>query len=199
MSAEHARNNMSREVVLIAGSPQPQSRSSRVLQSLDERLARAGIRSKTYGLSDFVAEDLVFARTKALAVQQYLADIQSASAVLFSTPVYKATYSGGLKLLLDLIPPEALRGRSVLAIATARVERHLTGVQRAFEELYRFFDVGLALPSVLLLDEQVRLEPARGVVYEHAAESAIDTAATALLHALALPSHSADEPPAPRA
>lgn len=182
---------MPREVVLITGSPQIHSRSSRVLQSLDERLARVGIRSKTYGLNDFPAEDLVFARTDKPAVQQYLADIQAASAVLFSTPVYKATYSGGLKLLIDLIPPEALRGRTVLAIVTARVGRHLDGVQRAFEELYRFFDVGLAIPSILLLDEQVRLEPPHGVVYDSNAESAIDKAATALLHAL--PHRLADE------
>jgi FMN reductase len=177
---------MSQQVVLIAGSPQQESRSSRVLQSLNERLIGAGIRTKTYGLSDFVAADLVFARADAPAVQQYVSDVQAAAAVLFSTPVYKATYAGGLKLLLDLIPPEALRGRTVLAVATARVGRHFAGVQRGFEELYRFFDVGLAIPSVLLLDEQARLEP-RGIVYDSNAEVAIDKAATALLHALAAP------------
>jgi len=182
---------MSKHIVLIAGSPQPDSRSSRVLASLKERLVNAGIRSKTYGLGDFEASDLVFARTNVPAVQAYLDDIQSASAVLFATPVYKASYSGGLKLLLDLIPPEALRGLTVLAIATARVGRHLPVVQRAFEELYRFFDVGLAIPSVLLLDEQARLEPAR-VIFDGNAEAALDKAATALLHALGQPSRAAD-------
>jgi FMN reductase len=177
---------MSQQVVLIAGSPQAESRSSRVLASLEERLSGAGIRTKTYALSDFVAADLVFARADAPAVQQYVADVQSAAAVLFATPVYKATYAGGLKLLLDLIPPEALRGRTVLAVATARVGRHFAGVQRAFEELYRFFDVGLAIPSVLLLDEQARLE-ARGIIYDSNAEQALDKAAVALLHALAVP------------
>jgi FMN reductase len=182
---------MSKQVVLIAGSPQPDSRSSRVLASLNERLVSAGIHSKTYALGDFDASDLVFARTNAPVVQAYLADIQSAAAVLFSTPVYKATYSGGLKLLLDLIPPEALRGRTVLAVATARVGRHFAGVQRAFEELYRFFDVGLAIPSVLLLDEQARLEPPR-VILDGNAEAALDKAATALLHALAQSSRALD-------
>ena len=178
---------MSRQVVLIAGSPQLESRSSRVLQSLNERLVAAGIRTKTYQLGDFDPADLVFARSTAPAVQQYLADVQSASAVLFSTPVYKATYSGGLKLLLDVIPPDALRGRTVLAVATARIGRHFAGVQRALDELYLFFDVGLAIPSVLLLDEQARIEPARGIVYDANAGAAIDKAATALLHALASP------------
>src|SRR4051812_31950377 len=178
---------MSQQVVLIAGSPQVESRSSRVLQSLNERLVSAGIRTKTYQLTDFDPADLVFARSTAPAVQRYLADLQSASAVLFSTPVYKASYSGGLKLLLDVIPPDALRGRTVLAVATARIGRHLSGVQRALDELYLFFDVGLAIPSVLLLDEQARVEPARGIVYDTNAEAAIDKAATALLHALAAP------------
>jgi FMN reductase len=177
---------MSQQVVLIAGSPQAESRSSRVLQSLNERLVAAGIRTKTYHLADFDPADLVFARSTAPAVQQYLADIQAASAVLFSTPVYKASYSGGLKLLLDVIPPDALRGRTVLAIATARIGRHFSGVQRAFDELYLFFDIGLALPSVLLLDEQARIEP-RGILYDANAEAAIEKAATALLHALASP------------
>ena len=178
---------MSQQVVLIAGSPQAASRSSRVLQSLNERLVGAGIRTKTYQLGDFDPADLVFARSTAPAVQQYLADVQSASAVLFSTPVYKASYSGGLKLLLDVIPPEALRGRTVLAVATARIARHFSGVQRALDDLNLFFDVGLAIPSVLLLDEQARIEPPRGIVYDANAEAAIDKAATALLHALASP------------
>jgi FMN reductase len=158
---------------------------------LNERLVSAGVRSKSYRLSDFDASDLVFARSNTAAVREYLADIESAAAVVFSTPVYKATYSGGLKLLLDLIPPEALRGRSVLAIATARIGRHFAGLQRALEELYRFFEVGPAIPSVLLLDEQVRLEPPR-VIFDSSAQAALDQAATALLRALAQHSRAPD-------
>lgn len=185
---------MSRQVVLIAGSPQKESRSSQVLARLAERLVAGGVRSKRFGLSDFAAEDLLFARAEVPAARTYLAEIQAASAIVLATPVYKATYSGGLKVLLDLIPPDALRGKTVLTIATARVGRHFPGVQRALDDLYRFFEAGLAIPAVFLLDEQVRLEP-HGLVYDPSAEAAVDKAAKALLHALAAPSNLADFPP----
>jgi len=177
---------MSRQVILIAGSPQKESRSSQVLSALGERLAAGGVRTKRFGLSDFQAEDLLFARSEVPAVRAYLEQIQAASAIVLATPVYKATYSGGLKVLLDLIPPDALRGKTVLTIATARVGRHFPGVQRALDDLYRFFEAGLAIPAVYLLDEQVRLEP-HGLSYDPSAEAAVDKAAKALLHALARP------------
>ena len=184
---------MSHQVVLIAGSPQRESRSSQVLAALGERLAAGGVRTRRFGLRDFAAEDLVFARAEVPAARAYLHEIQAASAIVLATPVYKATYSGGLKVLLDLIPPDALRGKTILTIATARLGRHFPGVQRALDDLYRFFETGLAIPAVFLLDEQVRLEP-RGLVYDPSAEAAVDKAAKALLHALAAPSNAAQFP-----
>jgi FMN reductase len=174
---------MSDPVVLVSGSPARESRSTGVLRALDERLARAGLRSRAFGLHDFAASDLVLSNTDANAVKQYLASLHNASVVVFGTPVYKATYSGGLKLLIDLIPPDALRGKTVLAVATARVSRYFQGVQRAFDDLYRFFDVGLTIPPIFMLDEQVSVQ--RGVAqYDKSAEAALDKAAVALVSAL---------------
>ncbi|HKO90885.1 MAG TPA: NAD(P)H-dependent oxidoreductase, partial [Polyangiaceae bacterium] len=165
--------------------------SSQVLSALGERLAAGGVRIQRYGLSDFAAEDLLLARSEVPAARAYLAEIQAASAIVLATPVYKATYSGGLKVLLDLIPPDALRGKTVLTIATARLGRHFPGVQRALDDLYRFFEVGLAVPAVFLLDEQVRLG-SHGLSYDPSAETAVDKAAKALLHALAAPGNLAE-------
>jgi FMN reductase len=180
---EQESSQMSAQVVLIAGSPQHPSRSTGVLHALAGELRAAGIRTRAFGLGDFEPADLVFARSTAPAILEYVAAVQSASAIAFATPVYKATYSGGLKLLLDLIPPDALRGKSALGIATARLARHFPGVQRAFEEVQRFFEVGLALPPVLLLDEQVRLEHGEARLDANA-ESALGKAASALSSAL---------------
>jgi len=43
----------------------------------------------------------------------------------------------------------------VLAVVSARSSRHFQSAQRGFDDLYRFFDVGLVIPSVFVLDEQV--------------------------------------------
>ena len=181
---------MHSEVLFISGSPQPSSRSARVAQSVADRLDVADVRVRRLGLSDFESSDLLYARTDSRAAQHYLETVATASAVIFSTPVYKATYSGGLKLLLDLIPPDALRGKTVLAVASARIGRHFQSVQRAFDDLYRFFDVGFVIPPVFVLDEQVRLDE-RGLSCDASAEAAIERAATALLSALASAERSA--------
>lgn len=173
---------MSHSIVFLAGSPQPTSRSTRIAAALADRLTRADVAVRSFGLTDFDASDLVFARTDAPAVKRYLEQVQSASALVFSTPVYKATYSGGLKLLLDLIPPDALRGKAVLAIASARIGHHFQSVQRGFDDLYRFFDAGLVVPSVFVLDEQVKPNEDTSR-WDPAVLTALDRAATALLAA----------------
>jgi FMN reductase len=175
---------MHSEVLFISGSPQPNSRSARVAQAVAAKLDAADVRVRRYGLSDFESSDLLYARGDSRAALQYLEAVAGASAVIFSSPVYKATYSGGLKLLVDLIPPDALQGKTVLAIASARIGRHFQSVQRAFDDLYRFFDVGFVIPPVFVLDEQVRLDE-RGLSCDASAEAAIERAATALLSALA--------------
>jgi FMN reductase len=177
---------MSKHVVLISGSPQTSSRSTRVATAIAERLDAADVRVRRFGLSDFESSELVYARADGRVAQHYLRVIESASAVVFSTPVYKGTFAGGLKLLLDLIPPDALRGKTVLAIASARVGRHFQSVQRAFDDLYRFFDVGFVVPSVFVLDEQVQVGEA-GLSCDASAEAAIERAATALVSAIFAP------------
>jgi SsuE family FMN reductase len=147
---------MSKHAVFISGSPQPRSRSARVAQAIAERLDAADVRLRRFGLSDFESSDLVYARGDGRVIQHFLDEVKSASAVILSTPVYKATYSGGLKLLIDIIPPDALRGKTVLAVATGRIGRHFQSAQRAFDDLYRFFDVGFVIPPVFVLDEQVQ-------------------------------------------
>lgn len=177
---------MSKNAILIAGSPQTRSRSSQVLAALGEQLAASNVAVRGYTLADFEPDDLVGARGEAPLVQRYLAEVRAASALVLATPVYKATYAGGLKLLVDLIPPDALRGKTLLAVATARIERHFASVGRAFDDLFQFFEVGSVVPPVFLLDEHVRLE-GDTVTYEPAALQALERAGRELSAAIARP------------
>jgi FMN reductase len=177
---------MSQQVVFISGSPQNNSRSARVARAVLDKLEVADVRVRAFGLSDFESSDLVYGRADNRAGQHYLDTIKDSSALILSTPVYKATYSGGLKLLLDLIPPDALRGKTVLAVASARVGRHFQSLQRAFDDLHRFFDVGFVLQPVFVLDEQLREQEGR-TVFDDSAQAAIDRAAATLLSSLTRP------------
>jgi FMN reductase len=178
---------MPAHAVFINGSSELGSRPARIAHAIGERLDAVDLGVRRFGLSDFESSDLVYARADGRVTQHYVDVVKSASALILSTPVCKATYSGGLKLLVDIIPPDALRGKTVLAVASARVGRHFQSVQRAFDDLYRFFDVGFVIPGVFVLDEQIQLGE-RGFTCDVNAEAAIDRATTALLSALFTPS-----------
>lgn len=177
---------MSEQLILLAGSPRTDSRSTHIARQVAGKLEAANVRLRTFGVADFVSCDVLFARTDSRGAQQLHEQIQASSALIFSTPVYKAAYSGGLKLLIDLIPHDALRGKIVLAVASARAGRHFPSVQRAFDDLYRFFDVGLVVPSIFVLDEQIWNDEA-GFTCDANAQADIDRAADTLLSTLATP------------
>jgi SsuE family FMN reductase len=59
--------------------------------------------------------------------------IEAAAALIVSTPIYKAAYTGALKALLDILPPAALDGKVVLPIATGGSFAHLLAIEYALK------------------------------------------------------------------
>ncbi len=55
------------------------------------------------------------------------------SAVVVATPIYKAAYTGGLKALFDILPQSALRGKTVLPLATGGSPAHLLAIDYALK------------------------------------------------------------------
>jgi FMN reductase len=51
--------------------------------------------------------------------------VAGAGVVLLATPVYRATYSGLLKVFLDLLPQDGLAGKPCVLVATGGVRGHL--------------------------------------------------------------------------
>jgi FMN reductase len=102
--------------------------------------------------------------------------VNRAKALVFGTPVYKSVYSGGLKAIIDVIDVKALAGKPLLAIAAGRFEAHAATMDDAFQALYRSFgDSVVALPSLFLLDSQIRVTDG-GVTLDAAAERALQAA-----------------------
>jgi FMN reductase len=171
------------DLILISGSPSVASRSSRVLRAVGERCAAAGLITRHFSAQEFSAEDLLLARFAAPEVAAFTASVQGARGIVFSTPVYKAVYSGLLKVLVDLIPQDALRGKVALGIATAKLDGHASSVGSAYRELFGFFEVRVALPTLFLLDAQLEVSGDKLAIGPEAAQR-IDASADALLSAV---------------
>jgi FMN reductase len=175
---------MTKRAVLVAGSPAEHSRSGRVLAAFGVQLEARGFSIESYSVRSFELEDLVYGRPESETVQRFLRSVQEADAVIFSTPVYKATYAGALKLIIDLIAPAALAKKALLAITTARLEPHLSQVDASFQLLFRFFRESIGLSSLGLSDEQLGTGEAASLFLDSPARFAFEQALERLTGAL---------------
>lgn len=64
----------------------------------------------------------------------------AADALVIATPVYKASYPGLFKHLIDLFDPAALLGKPVLLAATGGGEKHALAVEHQLRPLLAFFE-----------------------------------------------------------
>jgi FMN reductase len=144
---------VSKPVVFIVGSPSTNSRSSLAADAVAKALRVDGLEARFYSLRDFGAEDVLFGRFEAPAVASFMSVVKEAPALVLATPVYKATYTGALKAIVDLIPPDALVGRPTLGIASAKLPDHAKSAVRAFGDLFAFFKAK-ALNGVPVRDDE---------------------------------------------
>jgi FMN reductase len=87
------------------------------------------------------------------AVAEILAAIESADALIVGTPVYKGSYTGLFKHLVDFIEPAALTGKPVVLTATGGGTRHALIAEHQLRPLFGFFGA-LSIPtSVYASDE----------------------------------------------
>jgi FMN reductase len=118
------------DVVLISGSPSPSSRTATVLGALAARLAEAG-RSTTL----LQVRELPIADPQDQRMKDALALVDGARAVVVGTPIYKASLTGLLKSFLDLLPPEALKGKVAMPVASGAAPGHALAVEHQLSPL----------------------------------------------------------------
>lgn len=82
--------------------------------------------------------------------RQAVARIATASAVLLAAPVYRASFPGVLKNLLDIAPVEALHGKPVGIVSMGGSPHHYLGVDWQLREVLTWFGALLAPTSVYL-------------------------------------------------
>ncbi len=118
-------------VLLIAGSPSDRSRTAALLEATGQRLESRGVQVKRLRVRDLNPQALLladFGHPSVLAAQELVAQ---ASVLVIATPVYKAAYSGILKVFLDLLTQTALKGKTVLPLATGGSPHHMLALDYA--------------------------------------------------------------------
>ncbi|MBL0920083.1 MAG: NADPH-dependent FMN reductase [Hydrogenophaga sp.] len=142
-------------VLLIAGSPSEHSRSAALLDAVAKRLGLRQALIDRLRIRDLSPQALLLADTTHKSVQHALAQIESARAVVVATPVYKAAYSGVLKVFLDLLPQNGLQGKAVLPLATGGSPHHMLALDYALRPVLQSLGARHILPGVYASDAQL--------------------------------------------
>ena len=117
--------------LLIAGSPSERSRSAALLDAVAQRLSVRGALVDRIHIRDLSPQALLLADFGHPTVVGAADQVARASVLVVATPVYKAAYSGVLKVFLDLLPQTALKGKTVLPLATGGSPHHMLALDYA--------------------------------------------------------------------
>lgn len=142
-------------VVLLSGSPAARSRTEVLLDYVRQRLEAQQVEVSLLRVRDFPAEDLLHARFDSPAVRQLQAVVASADGLVVGTPVYKASFTGALKVLLDLLPECALAHKVVLPLASGGSPAHLLAVDYALKPVLAALKAQEMLSGVFAVDKQI--------------------------------------------
>ncbi len=142
-------------IATISSSPSTSSRTEAVLGDLSHRVQRAGHLIAPIVLRDLPAEPLLRADTDDDDIARAARTLARADAVIVSTPVYKAAYSGLLKAFLDLLPQTGLKDKVVLPIATGGSPAHVLAVDYALRPVLASLAPSAITPGWFVLASEV--------------------------------------------
>lgn len=162
-----------RAVGLCASPNRAQSKSGRLLDHALDRLATLHVPGRRIDLGELPAEALL-GQGRHVEVEEAIAATIDAQIVIAATPVYRATYSGLLKVFLDLFPNGALSGRVVVPIATGGSQTHLLALDHGLRPLFASLGALVTASAVYagpehFADEQALLDRVDKAVIEAAA------------------------------
>jgi FMN reductase len=164
----------------VVGAVTPPGRlHAAIASAIEMAAARPGVSASTLSLAD---HRVSFADGRPL--EQFTDDtgavvarIVAADVVLLASPVYRATFTGALKNLLDLVPVEGLRDKPVGIVAMGATLHHYLGADWHLRAVLAWFGALVAPTSVYLESAHFR----DGRLADEAARRALDELVGTLL------------------
>ncbi|MGE7765683.1 NADPH-dependent FMN reductase [Peribacillus sp. NPDC096540] len=142
------------EIVILSGSPANPSRTDISLKHVRSLVEQEGFTTAYYSITDFSADDLFQGRYNSEDIIKLSKKIQEARGIIIGSPVYKASYTGVLKALIDLLPEGAFKNKPVLPIMIGGSNRHLLAIDYALKPLISILK-GEPLQGLYFVDKEI--------------------------------------------
>ncbi len=142
------------KLLAIVGSVTPPGRLLNATQSLLDgaRATRSELQTELINLAD---KKVAFADGRPAEqlgddTASIIASVRAAEGVVIASPVYRGSFTGALKNLLDHLPVEALAGKPVGIIAMGATQHHFLGVDWHLRDVLAWFGALVAPTSAYL-------------------------------------------------
>ena len=170
--------------IALSGSPCAPSRTRLIVKAVMDRItAQSGVQARFIDLADLVPDLGIGSRAEASPrVEEALRAIECADFLLVGSPVYKGSYTGLLKHLIDLVHYPALLGTPVGLLACGGSDRHALVIEHQFRPLFAFFGAKTLATGVFLTDKTIQ----NGWVEDAACSARLDQLIAEAVHELNL-------------
>jgi len=137
----------------ISGSPSATSKSRVLVEYALAQLAAGGATTHLVDLAALPAEGLL-GRGTSPAVTAALEAATRARIIVAGTPVYRATYSGLLKVFFDLLPQDGLIGKIGVPLVTGHGAAHSLSVDHGLRPLFASLGATVVAGGVYATSQQ---------------------------------------------
>ena len=168
-------------VLLIAGSPSERSRTAALLEAAGQRLETRGVLVDRLRVRDLSPQALLLADFGHRSISQAIGQVVAAQVIIVATPVYKAAYSGVLKVFLDLLPQDAFVGKTVLPLATGGSPNHMLALDYALRPVLQSLGAKHILSGIYATDAQVTVTSDGKYQLNHEISTRLDEAVNTLI------------------
>lgn len=142
------------KIVILSGSPSIPSRTDISLKYIQTLVEKEGFTTEYYSITEFSATDLFQGRYDSEDILMVSEKIKQANGIIIGSPVYKASYTGVLKALIDLFPEGAFKDKPVLPIMIGGSNRHLLAIDYALKPLISILK-GEPMQGLYFVDKEV--------------------------------------------
>jgi FMN reductase len=143
-------------IVGLSGNIRRPSKTRTLVEKVLERVGQSyGVAGRLIDLSDMLPElGTTFDRHQLSGRLAAIVEaIETADLLVIGTPVYKGSFAGMLKHLIDLLDPHALRAVPVVLVATGGGDRHALIVEHQLRPLLGFF-MAHAMPVAIYASDR---------------------------------------------
>jgi FMN reductase len=175
------------KLVGLAGSTRRPSKSRALVEAIVAEIQRHGeVTPRIFDIGEAgPGLGAAFQRDQLSADAAHILNaVETADALVIAAPVYKGSYPGLFKHLIDFVEPHALAGRPAVIAATGGGQRHALVVEHQLRPLFGFFSA-LTIPTAVYASDEDFTNGVliNGTVLERVRAAAAEFAQIARLHA----------------